>query len=61
MITDIYVMHGLEYNKMYVVRCIVILIALYERIDYIIGKCDTLCAWKAMCFYMNICKGFHVI
>ena len=65
MITVIYVMHALEYDKMYVVWCILILIvifiALYERIDYIIGKCDTPCEWKAICFYMNECKGFHVI
>ena len=65
MLTDIYVMHGLEYGKTYVVGCIliliVILIALYKRIDHIIGKCDTPCEWKVMCFYMNECKGFHVI
>ena len=65
MITVIYVMHGFEYDKTYVVWCIliliVILIALYERINYIIGKCDIPCEWKATCFYMNVCKGFHVI
>ena len=38
MITGIYIMHGLGYDKTYVVRCILIPIALYEMIGYIIGN-----------------------
>ena len=53
MMTAIYNMHGLEYGKTYVVDVLIhiaILISLYERIAYIIGKCDILVNGKPCAF-----------